>query len=64
VKGYRPIFHNLGDQDMRRFVTWMDDTLRPMNPDYGISYTPPVGKGMPASATRTSTTQPARPSRK
>jgi tetratricopeptide (TPR) repeat protein len=64
VKGYRPIFHNLEDQDMRRFVTWMDDTLRPMNPDYGISYTPPVGKGMPASATRTSTTQPARPSRK
>ncbi len=62
VKGYRPMFHNLEDQDMRRFVTWMDDTLRPMYPDYGISYTPPVGKGMPT--TRTATTKPTTTPRK
>jgi tetratricopeptide (TPR) repeat protein len=49
VRNFRPVFHTLQDQDLRRFVTWMNDSLRPMNPDYGISYTPPVGKGSPAT---------------
>ena len=56
VKGYRPMFRTLQDQDLRRFVTWMDDTLRPVQPDYGISYTPPVGKA--GAATREATTKP------
>jgi hypothetical protein len=59
VRGYRSMFRTLQDQDLKRFVTWMNDTLRPINPDYGISYTPPVGKGVPAPATRPAATHPA-----
>jgi hypothetical protein len=64
VRNYRAMFHTLQDQDLKRFVTWMDDTLRPMNPDYGISYTPPVGKGTPAPTTHPATTHPASAPRK
>jgi hypothetical protein len=53
VRGYRPMFRSLNDQDLKRFITWMDETLRPIQPDYGISYTPPVGKGSPTTRATT-----------
>lgn len=50
VSGYRPIFRGRDDARYKQLISWMRDSLRPVEPHYGIDYTPP---GMMA------TTQPA-----
>jgi len=67
VSGYRAIFRNRDDNGYRRVETWIRDGLRPVKPDYGITYTPPQrarGNGgelttAPATSEAPPSTQPA-----
>lgn len=64
VRGFRPIFRNLQDPRYEQVVRWIDQTLRPFEPDYGISYTPPTasqatGASPEGAEEQAPTTQPA-----
>lgn len=52
VPGYRPIFRSRDDARYKQLITWMRDSLRPVEPQYGIEYTPPgmVPTSQPTSA--------------
>lgn len=39
--GYRPIFRSRDDARYKQLIAWMRDSLRPVEPNYGIEYTPP-----------------------
>lgn len=41
VPGYRPIFRSRDDARFKQLISWMRDSLRPVEPHYGIEYTPP-----------------------
>jgi hypothetical protein len=49
-RAIQPIFRNREDLRYRMLVDWMDNTLTPFEPDYGIVYTPPMPTTQPASA--------------
>ncbi|MCC6422908.1 MAG: tetratricopeptide repeat protein [Phycisphaerales bacterium] len=55
VAGYRPIFRSRDDARYKQLITWMRDSLRPVEPNYGIDYTPP---GMAATTQPTSAPSP------
>jgi hypothetical protein len=43
VRGYQPIFRNREDPRYRQVVQWMNNSLKPIEPNYGITYTLPTG---------------------
>jgi len=51
VQGYRPGFNTPQDRSAARIIDWVRGSLAAIEPNYGVSYTPPTGKGP--------TTQPA-----
>ena len=48
----QPIFRNREDIRYRMLVDWMNTTLSPFEPDYGILYTPPMPTTQPAPPER------------
>ncbi|HWP39761.1 MAG TPA: hypothetical protein VNL70_02460 [Tepidisphaeraceae bacterium] len=65
-KPIQPMFRNKDDPKYRALIEWMNRSLAPIQPDYGIDYTLPTGQsfehvaGHPAEATQPAT-QPAEP---
>jgi hypothetical protein len=67
VNGYRAVFRSRDDTGYRRLLDWIADGLvHPMDSDYGITYTPPVGRmggkapgATAAESVAPATTQPA-----
>jgi hypothetical protein len=62
ISGYRPVFRNRDDNAYGRLFEWIHDGLKhPLGTDdYGISYTPPTGRGGGRAAPATNpTTEPA-----
>ncbi|WP_428939756.1 tetratricopeptide repeat protein [Fontivita pretiosa] len=56
-KPIQPMFRNKDDPKYRALVEWMNRSLSPIQPDYGINYTPPTGQSLVHVAGQT--TQPA-----
>ncbi len=52
VPGYNGIFRNRDDSRYEGVIRWMNDTLVPTDPSYGISFTIPRGTkpGSPSTA--------------
>jgi hypothetical protein len=56
VQGYRPAFRNAQDQGYVRIFNWIAQALKPVEPDYGITFD---GAAKPTTAAATApTTQP------
>lgn len=58
VRGLKPIFRNLQDPRYQQVVRWMNESLKPVDPDYGIDYQPPSAPPAPAT-TEPAPTEPA-----
>jgi hypothetical protein len=54
-KPIQPVFRNRDDARYRAVVSWMNETLSPVTPDYGVRYTLPTALPM-----GTPTTAPSR----
>ena len=60
VAGYRAVFRNRDDNTYIRVFDWIRDGLKhPLGTDnYGISYTPPTGRGGGGAGAPSATTAP------
>jgi hypothetical protein len=51
-KPITPVFRNKDDAKYRMVVNWMNESLAPFEPQYGIYYTPPTATTLPAPTTQ------------